>query len=121
MDSRQVGIMPRAALAPPVWTTLLPRSDVGTGSVDWPGLVRQPFSRPVAGCPAPWSSDRIDGRAATGTKCHKRVPRTVTPLLTQTRHPSARWLHKSESDILFGPTSLRLSVNHGRPGINRKE
>ena len=79
MDSRQVGIMPRAALAPPVWTTLLPRSDVGTGSVDWPGLVRQPFSRPVAGCPAPWSSDRIDGRAYW----HR-----VSQARTSNRHPA---------------------------------
>src|SRR5687767_3382115 len=32
---------------------------------------------------------------------------------------SARWLHKSEPDILFGSTSFQFGGNHARGGINR--
>lgn len=33
--------------------------------------------------------------------------------------PSARWLHKSEPDILFGSTSFQFGGNHAQGGINR--
>ena len=57
LDSRQVGIMPRAALAPPMWVALLPALMWASGLSTRRDSVRQPFSRPSAGCPAPWSSD----------------------------------------------------------------
>ena len=56
----------------------------------------------------------------TGTEHHKRVPRTSILPLKQKRCPSARWLHKSEPDVLFAPTSLQLFFNHVWGGINRR-
>jgi len=60
--------------------------------------VRQPFSRPLAGCPAPWSLDSHERSTVvpTGTERHRRVPRTTIPPLKQRRRPCARWRHKGE-------------------------
>jgi len=55
--------------------------------------VRQPFSHPLAGCPAPWSSGSHLTAVPTGTERHRRVPWTVTPPLKQKRDPCARWRH----------------------------
>jgi hypothetical protein len=64
--------------------------------------VRQPFSRPVAGCPAPWSLDSHPRSCLLAPSITSAYLERQPPL-KQKRCPSARWLHKSEPHVLFGP------------------
>ncbi|MDF2756601.1 MAG: hypothetical protein K0S94_2193 [Nitrospira sp.] len=62
---------------------------------------------------------RIDGRAYWHRVSQARTSNLILATEAEAVCPSARWLHKSEPDILFGSTSFQFGGNHARGGINR--
>ena len=61
---------------------------------------------------------RIDGRAYWHRVSQARTSNLILATEAEAVCPSARWLHKSEPDILFGSTSFQFRGNHARGGIN---